>query len=72
MVDFRRLLSTCRFLLSANDTYALSGMGRGAWKSRGREEYITYDHSSAFVYVVKIDYLGNPRLVGNIVLIKAE
>lgn len=76
-------------LLSVDDTYALSGMGRQARKSIGREggreeqgrgqgrgrrdhKYITYDHSSALVYVAKIDYMGNPRTVGHIVLLKAD
>lgn len=72
----------------ANDTYALSGTRRGGaqksegWEGgreeqgRGREgsveEYITYDHSSALAYVVKVDYMGDPRLVGHTVLFKED
>lgn len=36
------------------------------------EEHITYDHSSALAYVVKVDYIGDPRLAGYTVLFKED
>lgn len=80
MVDFRRLLSTSGSVAFSKQyiriVWDLEGdteeWGEGRAGKGGMEENITYGHSSALAYVVKVDCVGNPRLVGDIVLFKAD